>query len=86
MSPETPHEDFVREMRQDRADFCRHIDVTFGGLRAEVRKVAEALAKLDESVDRFGRNFRAGTDAGLGQLERDIEEFRREKQGPEADR
>ena len=85
MPPESPHEDFLREMRQDRAEFCRHIDVTFGGLRAEVRKVAEARAKLDGSLDRFGRNFRAGMDAGLGQLEREIEEFRRESRGREDD-
>ena len=82
MSPESPHGKFLREMREDRADFCRHIDRTFGELRAEVQKIDAALSKLGESVDRFGRNVRTGMDAGLRQLEK---EFRRERRGREAD-
>jgi hypothetical protein len=85
MSRESLHEKFLREMREDRADFCRHIDRTFGDLRAEVQKIDAALSKLGESVDRFGRNVRTGMDAGLRQLEKEIEEFRRERRGREAD-
>jgi predicted nucleic acid-binding Zn-ribbon protein len=68
MSSDIPPGEFIREMRQARVDFCRHIDDTFGGLRDEVRKIAEAIVRQRDAL----ADLRAGMHAGFDNIDAEI--------------
>ncbi len=68
MSSDIPPGEFIREMRQERADFCRHIDDTFGALRDEVRKIAEAIVRPREALADLRADMHAGFDKNDAQI------------------